>query len=135
VGADTAAVTIREGLAGADLLTGPADVRNPPLVLVVLSPGSEGGGESIATRTILSGLVNGLASNAAGLVAAGDEASADDGELAALRDSGLVGPVSTVDGIETGLGQVTTVLAMIGVLGGAGGSYGASSSDGPVPLP
>jgi hypothetical protein len=134
VRAEPAAVTIREGLAGADLLTAPADVRNAPLVLVVLPPGREGAAESQATRTILSGLVNGVASNAAGVVVAGDEDSAHAGELAALRGSELVGAVSTVDGIETAIGQVTTVLAMMSVLGGTGGSYGASGSDGPVPL-
>ena len=41
----------------------------------------------------------------------GDEDSADGGELAALRESELVGPISTVDGMETTIGQVTAVLA------------------------
>ncbi len=134
VGADAAAVTIREALAAADLLTSPADVRNAPLILVVLPPGSGGASDSLATKTILSGLANGLGSNAAGVVVAADGESAADGELAALRGGELVGPVSTVDGIDTTIGQVTTVLALMSVLSGTGGSYGASGSDGPVPL-
>ena len=73
--------------------------------------------ESLATRTVLSGLVNGMASNAAGVVVVGDEDSAEDGDLAALRECELVGPISTVDGIETTIGQVTAVLAMATVLG------------------
>ena len=62
---------------------------------------------------MLSGLVNGLATNAAGVVVVGDTDSAEDGELAALRSVKLAGPISTVDGVETTLGQVTTVLALI----------------------
>jgi hypothetical protein len=134
VDADPAALTIREGLAGADLLNAPADVRNAPLVLVVLPSGRKSDPESLAVRTILSGLVNGMASNAVGVVVAGDEDSADAGDLAALRASELFGAVSTVDGIQSTIGQVTTVLAMMSVLGGTGGAYGASGSDGPVPL-
>lgn len=134
VRADLAAVSVRESLGGAELLTAPQDVRNAPLVLVVLPPGQEGAGSSLATRTILSGLVSGLGHNAAGVVVAGDQDSADDGELAALRESDLTGPISTVDGIETTIGQVTTVLAMEAVVSGTTGSYGASGSDGAVPL-
>ena len=37
--ADLAAVSVRESLAGAELLTSPADVRNAPLVVIVLPPG------------------------------------------------------------------------------------------------
>jgi len=134
VRADPAAVAIRQALADAEVLTSPVDVRNAPLILVVLPPGADGAADSLATKTILSGLVNGLGSNAAGVVVAGDSDSADDGELAALRGSELVGPVSTVDGIETPIGQVTTILAMMNVLLGTGGAYGASGADGPVPL-
>lgn len=134
VRADIAAVTIRQALADAELLTSPADVRNAPLILVVLPPGTEGASDSLATKTILSGLINGLGSNAAGVVVTGDADSAEDGELAALRASELVGPVSTVDGLETTIGQVTTILALMNVLLGTGGSYGASGSDGAVPL-
>jgi hypothetical protein len=91
--------------------------------------------ESLATRTILSGLVSGIGHNAAGVVVVGDGDSADDGELAALRESQLTGPISTVDGMETTIGQVTIVLAMQAVISGTTGSYGASGSDGVVPLP
>ena len=135
VRADLAGVSVRESLSGAGLLTTPADVRNAPLVLIVLPPGQEGAESSLATRTILSGLVSGIGHNAAGVVVVGDEGSADSGELAALRESDLTGPISTVDGIETVIGQVTAVLAMEAVILGATGSYGASGSDGVVPLP
>jgi hypothetical protein len=134
VRADLAAVTIREALAGAQLLTSPADVRNAPLVLVVLPPGDEGTSDSLAARTMLSGLVNGLGTSVAGVVVLGDSDSAEDGELAALRGSEVVGPVSTVDGVDTTIGEVTAVLAMTAIFAGTFGSYGASGSDGAVPL-
>jgi hypothetical protein len=134
VRADLAAVSVRESLAGGELLTSPQDVRNAPLVLIVLPPGEDGEESSLATRTILSGLTSGIAHNAAGVVVVGDEDSADGGELAALRESDLTGTISTVDGIETTIGQVTAVLAMEGVVLGTSGSYGASGSDGVVPL-
>jgi copper transport outer membrane protein MctB len=135
VRADLAAVSVRGSLADAELLTSPQDVRNAPLVLVVLPPGQQGAEASLATRTILSGLVSGVGHNSAGAVVVGDEDSADQGELAALRDSELTGPISTVDGIETTIGQVTAVLAMEATITGTTGSYGASGSDGVVPLP
>ena len=39
-----------------------------------------------------------------------------------------------VDGLDTGVGQVTAMLAVIRSLDGTVGSYGASGSDGAVPL-
>ncbi len=134
VRADLAAVSIRESLSGPELLTSPADVRNAPLVVIVLPPGEEGAESSLSTRTILSGLASGIAHNAAGVIVVGDEESAADGELAALRESELTGAISTVDGVETIIGQVTAVLAMQAVFLGTTGSYGASGSDGAVPL-
>jgi hypothetical protein len=134
VRADLAAVSVRESLADAELLTSPADVRNAPLVVIVLPPGQEGAEPSLSTRTILSGLASGIAHNAAGVVVVGDEDSADDGELAALRESEVTGSISTVDGIETTIGQVTAVLAMQAIFLGTTGSFGASGSDGAVPL-
>ena len=135
VRADLAAVSVRESLADAELLTSPADVRNAPLVLIILPPGEDGAEPSLSTRTIISGLASGVAHNAAGLVVVGDEDSADHGELAALRETEVTGPISTVDGVETTIGQVTAVLAMQAVFLGTTGSYGASGSDGVVPLP
>jgi hypothetical protein len=134
VRADLAAVAIRSSLADAELLSSPSDVRNAPLVLVVLPPGDQGAEESLAIRGILTGLVNGIASNVSGVVVVADSDSAKDGELAALRGGELVGAISTVDGIESSMGQVTAVLAMSAIFAGSFGSYGASGSDGAVPL-
>jgi hypothetical protein len=134
VRADLAAVSVRGSLADGELLTAPPDVRNAPLVLIVLPPGQQDAGSSLATRTVLSGFASGIAHTAAGVVVVGDEDSADDGELSALRESEVTGAISTVDGIETTIGQVTAVLAMQAIFLGTTGSYGASGSDGVVPL-
>jgi hypothetical protein len=119
--------SIRQSLAGAELLTSPETAGRAPIVLVVL-------GDEI-DPAILSGLVSGLAAKATGVVVAGVAASATPaGDLSALRAEPAADEVATVDGADTPLGQVTTVLALIRSLSVQGGSFGASGSDGAVPL-
>ncbi|MET0525512.1 MAG: copper transporter [Nocardioides sp.] len=121
------ASAIRQALAGAELAAGPdGDPKKSPLVLVVL-------GDDV-DDDVLAGLLSGLAGRAAGVVAVGDTITADSGDLAALRTSPLASEVTTVDGAEHGLGQVSTVLALIRALSTNGGAFGASGSDGAVPL-
>jgi hypothetical protein len=121
---------IRQALAGAELAAGPdGNPKRSPLVLVVL-------GDDV-DDDVLAGLLSGLAAKAAGVVAVGDTAAADSthsGDLAGLRTSPLASDVATVDGAEHGLGQVSTVLALIRSLSTKGGAFGASGSDGAVPL-
>jgi len=116
--------SLRASLKGAGLLGVPeGDPGNAPLVLVVSGKDLE--------PVVLTGLVDGLAAVARGVVLAGPTADAD---IAALRSSPPARPVATVDGIERGAGQVAAVLALIQVLATPGGSFGASGSDSPVPL-
>ncbi|MGB0101403.1 MAG: copper transporter [Nocardioides sp.] len=123
--ADVAAV--RQSLSGADLLSAPEDASRAPVVLVVM-------GES-TDPAILSGVVAGLAERATGAVVAGDTASATgSGGLSQLRADRVADRAATVDGAETSLGQVTAVLALIRAFSVQGGSFGASGSDGAVPL-
>ena len=127
--AGEAASAIRQALAGAELAAGPegaGDAKRSPLVLVVL-------GDDV-DDDVLSGLLSGLAGRSAGVVAVGDTDAAESGDLAALRTSALASEVATVDGAEHGLGQVSTVLALIRSLTTNGGAFGASGSDGAVPL-
>lgn len=121
------AAAVRQSLAGADLLTSPEGALRAPAVLVVLGDQTD--------PAILAGIVAGLAERATGVVVAGDTASATgEGDLAALRaDSGADG-AATVDGTDTPLGQVTAILALIRSFSVQGGAFGASGSDGPVPL-
>jgi len=125
VGGDTP--SIRQSLAGADLVVSPEkEVGRAPLVLVVLGHDTD--------DNILSGLMSGLASRALGVVVAGDTRSGENGDVAALRKQPEAGKVTTVDGVELAVGQVTTTLALVRSLTDKGGSFGASGSDGAVPL-
>lgn len=121
------ASAVRQSLAGADLLTSPEGAVRAPAVLVVL-------GES-TDPAILSGLVTGLAARATGVVVAGDAASATgSGDLVGLRSTSAADRAATVDGADTPLGQVTATLALIRSFSVQGGSFGASGSDGAVPV-
>jgi hypothetical protein len=123
--------SIRQSLVGADLMTSPRrEVDVAPLVLVVL--GSKAGGED--DQAVLSGLLSGIAARAAGTVVVADSQSGIDGSLAALRHEPVADEVTTVDGVESPLGQVTATLALLRALAGDGGSFGASGADGAVPL-
>jgi hypothetical protein len=121
------AQAVRESLSGAELLTSPDDAPSASVVLVVL-------GDEV-DPAILSGLVSGLAARATGVVVAGDTASARPaGDLGGLRAEPAADQVATVDGVDTPLGQVTAVLALIRSLTVPGGAFGASGADGAVPL-
>jgi len=134
--ADSAAATIRASLGTAGLLTGPKRARLAPMLLVLLPPQEDLGEEdALAQATVYSGLTTGMRAHAAGMVLLGDTASGRDGLLTALRREELVeGTMSTVDGGDTVLGQVTAMLALIATLDGTVGSFGASGSDGAAPL-
>jgi hypothetical protein len=118
--------SVRQSLAGAELLTSPSEPEASGLVLVVL-------GDEI-DDAILAGLVTGLADRATGVVVAGDTASGASGDLKALRGEELADEVATVDGVDTGIGRVTAALALARSVRVQGGSFGASGSDGAVPL-
>ncbi|WP_166138851.1 copper transporter [Nocardioides ochotonae] len=121
------AETVRQSLVAAELVTASdEDARLAPLVLLVLGEDAE--------PTVLAGLVSGLATTATGVVVAGDAASAANGDLADLREDPAATQVTTVDGVETVLGQVSAVLALVREIDGTGGSFGASGEAGPVPL-
>jgi hypothetical protein len=120
------ALSIRQSLAGAELLNSPGEADRTALVLVVL-------GDHV-DDAILSGLMSGLAAKATGVVVAGNAESGTTGDLEALRAQPATEKVATVDGTDSALGQVTAVLALARSLTEQGGSYGAAGSDGTVPL-
>jgi hypothetical protein len=119
------ATSVRQSLVGADLLSSPAGAQRAPLVLVVLGDDLD--------DAILSGLLSGLAAKA-NVVAAGDLASGMDGDLHTLRGEPVAEEVATIDGVDSVVGQVSAVLAVARALKVSGGSFGASGSDGAVPL-
>ena len=122
---------VTEALAGAELVEALPDAeRKAPLVLLVLGPDADDEGSD----AILAGLVAGLARQAAGVVVAGTTADGGDGQLGRFRADPAAAQVATVDGTDTAAGRTTTVLALARALTTKGGAFGASGSDGPVPL-
>lgn len=118
------AVAVRQSLAAAHLLTVPkGDPQNAPLVLVVMGKPVD--------QAIADGFVSGLAAGARGVVIV---APTRDSTLAGLAADRITRHVTTVDGSETGAGQVAAVLGLIRSIKTQGGAFGASGSDGPVPL-
>lgn len=114
-------LTIRQSLAGAGLLRHDGgEPRQAPLVLLVLGADLD--------DYVVEGLVAGLASRAAGVVIAAPDR---DGDLAVVDD---LGTATTVDGVTGAAGQVAAVLALTRAEEEPGGSYGASGSDGILPL-
>jgi hypothetical protein len=127
VPADENASAIRQALAGAELTVNPkGSPQKAPLVLVVLGDDHD--------DDVVAGLLSGLSVRPTGVVAVGDTEAGETGDLTALRSSPLTTDVATVDGVEHGVGQVTAVLALIRSLSTNGGAFGASGSDGAVPL-
>ncbi len=121
---DDDVAAVRQSLVAAHLLAVPAgDPATAPLVLVVT--GTE------VDQAIADGLLAGLATRARGVVAVGPTGAAN---LAGLAADGVTGRVTTVDGAETSAGRVAAVLALIRSWSKPGGAYGASGSDGSVPL-
>jgi len=118
--------SIRQSLAGADLVTSPEQASRTAVVLVVLGKDAD--------DAILSGMLSGLAATTTGVVVAGDTVSGIKGDLHGLRAQPVADEVATVDSADTAVGQVTTVLALARSLKIQGGSFGASGSDGAVPL-
>ncbi len=115
--AKTAAVALLTG----DLVkakgrpTGPAD-----LVLVVL-------GTDHADTTAVEGLTEGLGATPNGLLVA---AKSDSEDLRTLRENDWPGWFASVDGIETGTGQVAAPLALARQTSQQGGNFGASGFGG-----
>jgi hypothetical protein len=115
------ALTIRQSLDAASLLRADRDdARRAPLLLVVL-------GDDLDDH-VVEGLVSGLAARTSGLVVAGP-AGADDLDVLAGT-----GTLTTVDGVDGDLGRLAAVLALTRVEDEPVGSFGASGSDGTLPL-
>ncbi|WP_249424029.1 copper transporter [Nocardioides coralli] len=121
VAADRDALTIRQSIGAASLLSGGGEEsRLAPLLLVVL-------GSDIEDH-VVADLVSGLSTRAAGVVVAAPAGARD---LAVLDE---LGSVTTVDGVDGPAGRLAAVLALARADAEPGGSYGASGSDGMLPL-
>jgi len=121
--------TTLAALGQSKLVTATGAPTAAPLVLLVLG--------THVDPTILSGLVQGLATRSHGLVVAGSTGSGLRGDLKRLRAHGLGAQathVATVDGDEQPIGQLATTLALVHQIAGGGGAYGPSGHDGVAPL-
>ncbi len=126
------ATSVIESLQAAELLTTTSTTKRGALVLVVL--GAEPAPDTGAD-VIVSGLLTGLKQASNGVVVAGSTASGESGLLSLLRvDEAAAAAVSMTDSVQTGAGQVTAVLALAAAGDDKVGSFGASGSDGSVPL-
>lgn len=122
---------IVDAVTGAGLMTKPGEVAGrAPLVLLVL--GTDAGDEG--SDAILAGLASGLAAQATGVVVVGTTDDGGDGQLGRLRASPAAAGVATLDGVDTVAGRLATVMTLQRSLTTPGGSFGASGSDGPLPL-
>lgn len=122
---------IVEAVTGAGLMAEPGEVAGrSPLVLVVLGTDAEDEGSD----AILAGLASGLAVQATGVVVVGTTDDGGEGQLGRLRASPSAAGVATLDGIDTVAGRLATVMTLQRSLTTPGGSFGASGSDGPLPL-
>ncbi|NYG56008.1 copper transporter [Nocardioides perillae] len=141
--------SLLDGLAGGGLVQ--ADVaaeRRAPLVLVVggadpepaeatdtdTTDSTDTAEAAAAGDAILTGLLAGLRQGAAGVALVGTTEAGAEGRLGRVRQDDALVDVTTVDGAETVVGQVTTVLALARALDGTAGDFGASGADGAVPL-
>ena len=122
---------IVDAISGAGLMEKPAEVsQRSPLVLVVLGTDADDEGSD----AILAGLAQGLASQATGLVLVGVTADGQQGQLTRFRADPAAAGVATIDGVDTVAGRVATMITLQRSLTTPGGAFGASGSDGPVPL-
>jgi hypothetical protein len=121
---------VADGLKGANLVPQAAAVsQRAPLVLAVLGEEVTGNGGD----DIVAGLLRGIARRTVGTVVV--SATADqDSQLARLRDAEMLGDATSVDGVEGSVGQVSAVLGLRRALDTRGGDFGATGSDGSVPL-
>lgn len=122
---------ILDAVTGAGLMEKSGEVdRRAPLVLLVL--GTDAGDEG--SDAVLAGLTEGLAAQATGVVVVGTLQDGGSGQLGRLRADPAAASVASVDGIDTVAGRVATIITLQRSLSTAGGSFGASGADGPVPL-
>ena len=133
-GGDPAAVLT--GLAAAGFVR-PGDVPAPASLVLVLTGGALTGIDAADGAAVVARLSAELDRRGAGAVLAGSAGSADvTGPVGVARaDSTVAAALSTVDDVQSGQGQVSTVLALREQLDGRAGRYGsaATASDGAAP--
>lgn len=129
--ADPDAATVLEGLRGGGLVTvdGELDERATLVLVAAGAPEPRAEGEELAALQEQSAqwlpLVEAFGATSSGSVVAGPLLGGDAGDvLSAVRASDVAEAVSTVDGADTPMGRITSVLALREQLSGGVGHYG-----------
>lgn len=139
---DTAGPAILSALGEGGLVQvdGQVTTRGTLVLLVGGAPDADATDDQVAAvDQAWTALAAGLDAASAGAVVAGPaEAAEDGGPVSAVReDQDTADAVSTVDGLDTAIGRVSTVLALRQQLSGESGQYGTAGSATAVspPLP
>ncbi len=115
--------TVLREFASASLLTVPSSEVTAANLALVITSGALNTKDEWDKALIT--MTSQFTSQALNSVVAGDNNSAQpDGLIAAVRKDDLAKVVSTVDNADTGIGQVTSALALSGLLTGVIGQYG-----------
>ena len=133
---DSAALSsVLAGLTSLDVLTPEGASVGPADYAIVLTSGAAAEGDAERRNAGLLSLVTALDGAGSGAVVAGDQASAGEtGLVGALRaDPELAAAVSTVDNVGSGVGRISTVLALGREAQGTSGQYGTGEDTQPVP--
>lgn len=130
---DDDADTIEAAMVEAELITVDGKVdRRAQLALVVAGDPPEDVVEG--QPDVAAEIAAAMDAGSVGAVVAGTPGSAEDGVVAAVRDSGSGDEVSTVDAVRIPAGRIVTVLAVAEQARGGVGHYGRSTAeDGAVP--
>ena len=133
---DTAAVaTVLAGLSALGVLAQDSTQVTPADYAIVLTTGTQTGNDADTRNAALVDLAAALDAAGSGAVVAGDSTALQpNGLIAVLRDTPTVSAaVSTVDDVDSGVGQIGTVLALGRERQGNSGKYGSGPGTQPVP--
>lgn len=125
LGESTDLKSVLSGFSGLHMITSDPQGIEPAKTVVIVGSGSKPKG-SYAGQSELD-LVSAFAKKGGHVVVAGDTGSADsNGIVGLVRDGAASATVSTVDDVDTSIGQVSTALAVVGADNTQVGHYGTA---------
>lgn len=134
--ADTSAISsVLAGLSALGVLSQDSSQVTPADYAVLLTTGTQTGNDADTRNAALVDLAAALDAGGSGAVVAGDSTAVQpNGLIAVLRDNPTVSAtVSTVDDVDSAVGQISTVLALGRERQGISGKYGSGPGTQPVP--
>jgi hypothetical protein len=126
LGESTDLRSVLSGFSSLHMITSDPQSVEPAKTVVIIGSGSKPNG-SYAGQSELD-LVSAFAKKGGHVVVAGDASSADNnGIVAMIRNGAASATVSTVDDVDTAIGQVSTALAVVGADNTQVGHYGTAT--------